>query len=127
MILRKTLAYIPLILVTIFAICFTVLVPSGFGFFLGGDGTPEVPAFTIDPISLILGLAVGGAGVGIPVLIHSASGKKHTKTGHVTLLKRTADVEAGVRASPPSSGGPEVPEGTESSKHKKSGHVTLLK
>ncbi len=125
--IRKKLAYIPMILVTLFTIVITVLVPSSLGLFQGSDGTPDAPGLTIDPISLIIGLAVGAAGVGIPVLIHSVSSKKHTKTGHVTLLKRTPDVEGAARESPPASGSPEVPEESVAGKHTKTGHVTLLK
>jgi hypothetical protein len=42
---------------------------------LGSDGTPD-PTFSIEPVSLLIGLAGGAIAVGVPVLARAASHRK---------------------------------------------------
>nr|MDO8118342.1 hypothetical protein [Candidatus Sigynarchaeota archaeon] len=114
-----------------------MLVNGATGLLQSGDGTPNT-SLAIEPVSLLIGAAGGAIAIGVPLLARSIShrGKasrkdddcdgiasaKHTKTGHVTLLKRTPEIEQ-----PAGKIGDSI--GPITGEHKKEfkGHVTLLK
>ncbi len=109
-----------------------VLLVQGAAGFYQADGTPSTP-FLIEPVSLLIGAAGGAIAVGVPVMAHAIShrgkggskdddcdgiaGAKHTKTGHVSLLKRSPDVEQIESIKLPKDDG----------KKEFKGHVSLLK
>ncbi len=73
----KTVSNLSLKLLIIIAFGASLLIQSAAGFFQGSDGMPTAPEFILDPISLLIGIGMGGLVVGIPVLARAVVRRKY--------------------------------------------------
>ncbi len=81
-----------------------------------GDGTPT-PEFTIDPISLLLGVGLGALAVGVPILARSIArrGKSRTKdTRSEAIVAPNLSEKQSVASGSPLPSGPQSTEFRES-------------